>query len=62
MSKRYHATKKFAKIQALHDAGAPAKEIRKMSDSWTKRGANTPLWNPKHAKPSACVITQGGAV
>lgn len=36
--RRYAKTAaKFEKLQALHNAGAPAKDKRKMSDTWTKR-------------------------
>ena len=36
--RRYAKTAaKFAKLQALHEVGAPAKEKRKLSDNWQNR-------------------------
>lgn len=36
--RRYKKTAaKFAKLQALHESGAPVKEKRKMSDNWQNR-------------------------
>lgn len=67
MAKRYHATKKFAKIAELNrliDAGgnegaAARKDKRKMNDKWSKRnGSNvTGFYSKAHAKPGACVVT-----
>lgn len=47
------AEAKFKKLDALHKAGA-TKEVRKMSDSWTKRHKNNPgeFFKAKNAKPS----------
>lgn len=51
--RRYKKTAaKFAKIQALFDEGAPAKDKRKMSDTWTKRSNGNPgdLHKPRQNK------------
>lgn len=47
------AEHKFKKLDALHKVGAPAKEIRKLSDAWMKRHAIDPkaYWKAANAKP-----------
>lgn len=60
MAKRYHASKKFARIAALHEEGAPAKAIRKFSDSWQHRGGRTTTgFHNSKAKSGLVTIMKG---
>lgn len=58
MAKNF-AERHFAKVAALRNAGAPSKAIRKLADTWGRRGGRATQGFYKAQAPGVCVTTKG---